>query len=106
MCCRVRTLPSAPAPSPVDSQVVILELLKIRFGESALQPCEAMIKDITETKRITSNIQQMVAKDGFAVGPKVDTLILSKLFWPDMPEDDFRLHPSLDHLQVTGQHMC
>ena len=34
-----------------------IEILKIRFGEAALQVCEVMLKDMTDSKRIDTHIQ-------------------------------------------------
>jgi anaphase-promoting complex subunit 2 len=34
-----------------------IEILKIRFGEAALQVCEVMLKDMTDSKRIDQHIQ-------------------------------------------------
>lgn len=45
-----------------DQEVNYLELLKIRFGEAKLQLCEVMLKDVTNSKRIHSNIQSTLAK--------------------------------------------
>lgn len=44
-----------------------LEILKIRFGEAALQVCEVMLKDMTDSKRIDQHIQaQHAVSDDFA----------------------------------------
>lgn len=34
-----------------------IEILKIRFGESALQVCEVMLRDMTDSRRIDQHIQ-------------------------------------------------
>ena len=34
-----------------------IEILKIRFGEAALQVCEVMLRDMTDSKRIDQHIQ-------------------------------------------------
>ena len=34
-----------------------VEILKVRFGESALQVCEVMLKDMTDSQRIDQHIQ-------------------------------------------------
>jgi hypothetical protein len=38
-----------------------IEILKIRFGESALQVCEVMLKDMTDSKRIDGHVQSQRA---------------------------------------------
>jgi len=39
------------------SQRKNVEILKIRFGEAALQVCEVMLKDMTDSKRIDGHVQ-------------------------------------------------
>lgn len=34
-----------------------IEILKIRFGESALQVCEVMLRDMTDSRRIDQHVQ-------------------------------------------------
>lgn len=34
-----------------------VEILKIRFGEAALQVCEVMLRDMTDSKRIDGHVQ-------------------------------------------------
>lgn len=34
-----------------------IEILKIRFGEAALQVCEVMLRDMTDSKRIDGHVQ-------------------------------------------------
>lgn len=38
-------------------QIRIIELLKLRFGEQALQVCDVMLKDMADSKRIDDRIQ-------------------------------------------------
>ena len=38
-----------------------IEILKIRFGESALQVCEVMLRDMTDSKRIDGHVQSQRA---------------------------------------------
>ena len=38
-----------------------IEILKIRFGEAALQVCEVMLKDMTDSKRIDGHVQSQKA---------------------------------------------
>lgn len=34
-----------------------IEILKIRFGEAALQVCEVMLRDMTDSRRIDQHVQ-------------------------------------------------
>lgn len=38
-----------------------IEILKIRFGEGALQVCEVMLRDMTDSKRIDQHVQTQQA---------------------------------------------
>ena len=41
----------------VERELRYLELLKLRFGEAPLHFCEVMLRDVTESRRINSRIQ-------------------------------------------------
>lgn len=46
-----------------------MEILKIRFGEAALQVCEVMLRDMTDSKRIDGHVQnqkQVSRSSGFS----------------------------------------
>ncbi|KAG7451564.1 uncharacterized protein BT62DRAFT_883756 [Guyanagaster necrorhizus] len=58
-----------------------IEILKIRFGESALQVCEVMLKDMTDSKRIDGHVQSQMASI-------VHPTIISKHFWPMLGSDE------------------
>lgn len=52
-----------PSFGPIhDVSVIVfkrrnIEILKIRFGESALQVCEVMLRDMTDSRRIDQHVQ-------------------------------------------------
>ena len=71
-----------------DREVRNLELLKKRFGESALSHCEVMLKDIAESKRTTRTIQNHF---GDAHSKKLDATIVSRLCWPALSTETFEL---------------
>lgn len=58
----------------VEKEIRNVELLKVKFGETSLNQCEAMIKDITDSKRLHSYIHKN--EDLFS------STIISYLFWP------------------------
>ena len=87
-----------------ESEVKYLELLKLSFGESQLNLCEVMLKDITDSKRINSNIKDREKKrrennEGNTEKSdnvfKIDTLILSGQFWPSFREEKLELPSSI-----------
>ena len=75
-----------------DREVRNLELLKKRFGETALASCEVMLRDISESKRATRAIQRHFDDDETKV---LDATIVSRLCWPMLPSDKFELPPHI-----------
>lgn len=57
-CARFETLGGrhADARECSPSQIRTIEILKLRFGEAALQVCEVMLKDLADSKRINQRI--------------------------------------------------
>lgn len=81
-----------------DRDVQTLELLKLRFGDDALQMCEIMVRDIDDSKRINANISTALAAEQHTTPPgavPVDATIVSQHFWPPFQSDDVALHPSV-----------
>lgn len=69
-----------------------IEILKIRFGEAALQVCEVMLRDMTDSKRIDTHIQ---AQQTSVMHPT----IVSKHFWPALESSDVRMPGQLGKVQ-------
>ena len=69
-----------------EREMHTLELLKRRFGDGLLRPCEVMLKDLEDSRRIN----QAVAKDRAlsslgreeSVAKVLEGVILSRHFWP------------------------
>ena len=83
-----------------DREIRVLELLKIRFGESALQACEVMLRDILDSRRVDTFIhkdQQLNLEDKFSTD--LHTRILSHLFWPSLHSENFIIPPEITSLQ-------
>ncbi|PFH45921.1 hypothetical protein AMATHDRAFT_70905 [Amanita thiersii Skay4041] len=64
-----------------------IEILKIRFGEAALQVCEVMLKDMSDSKRMDTHVQ--VQKSSV-----VHPTVISRHFWPTL---------KTSHLKMPGQ---
>ncbi|KAI9837421.1 MAG: hypothetical protein M1837_002966 [Sclerophora amabilis] len=90
--------------------VRLLELLKLRFGEGALQACEVMLRDVRESKVIDRNIQDgmnlpqlgsdiQTPRTGPPATPKLHAKILSHLFWPELHEGSFHVPDKIVELQ-------
>ncbi|KAG6827929.1 hypothetical protein H0H92_009907 [Tricholoma furcatifolium] len=69
-----------------------VEILKIRFGEAALQVCEVMLKDMTDSKRIDTHVQSRQAST-------VHPTIISKHFWPPLESSDIVMPGQFQKLQ-------
>lgn len=100
-----------------DQELSVLELLKIRFGDSALQACEVMLRDIVDSRRVDTVVrgdQGLVAetkRPAAAVGspmetsagkqdiPELHAKILSRFFWPQFKAQDFKIPDEVNALQ-------
>jgi anaphase-promoting complex subunit 2 len=90
----------------MEKEIRNLELLKLRFGDSNLFSCEAMLKDIGESKRINTNILEQLKQKGiskietFDVAPNsLKCLVLSEQFWPKLKEEKIELPSELKQIQ-------
>jgi anaphase-promoting complex subunit 2 len=99
-----------------NQETTVLELLKIRFGESVLQSCSVMLRDI---KRESVNIDQTVRREqglqpsnteanqeqGESPQPDLHAKILSHLFWPTLQDQTFKVPTQIlaqQHLYGKG----
>ena len=83
-----------------DREIRVLELLKLRFGEAALQACEVMLRDILDSRRVDTFIhkdRELDLDDESA--PELHTKILSHLFWPSLHSETFYIPPEVESLQ-------
>ncbi|KAK8138711.1 anaphase-promoting complex subunit ApcB [Apiospora sp. TS-2023a] len=84
-----------------EQEVVVLDLLKKRFGESSLQACDVMIKDIQDSKRLDGVINRSAVNhpDKAKHDWTIHTKILSRLYWPDMGEEPFVVPEDIADMQ-------
>lgn len=98
-----------------NQETTVLELLKIRLGESVLQSCSVMLRDIT---RESVNINQTVRReqglepsksdanqDQESPQPDFHAKILSHLFWPTLQDQNFNVPTQIlaqQHLYEKG----
>lgn len=87
-----------------DKEVRTIELLKLRFGETAMQGCDVMLKDIADSKRADTHIRSGEGLRGEGLdeegdAPELHTKILSRLFWPTLKEEEFKLPEEIHVLQ-------
>ncbi|KAI0109484.1 Cullin family protein [Nemania sp. FL0031] len=86
-----------------DQEIGVLDLLKKRFGESSLQACDVMIKDIQDSRRLDGVINRgiMDHQPRIAATWYIHAKILSRLYWPEVGEEEFDLPPMVAALQKT-----
>ncbi|KAI1403410.1 hypothetical protein F4819DRAFT_495429 [Hypoxylon fuscum] len=82
-------------------EVNVLELLKKRFGESSLQACDVMIKDIQDSTRLDGVIHRGAVNHPEKVDRDwtIHARILSRLYWPEVGEERFHLPASVTEMQ-------
>ncbi|KAN0078936.1 hypothetical protein V8E54_005449 [Elaphomyces granulatus] len=99
-------------------EISVLELLKVRFGDGALQACEVMLRDVFDSKRVDSVIrndqglvkrqppQEIVTSDRSTTNsetseriPQLHAKILSRFFWPTLQGQSFRVPAEILALQ-------
>jgi anaphase-promoting complex subunit 2 len=99
----------------------VLELLKVRFGEAPLQACEVMLKDIQDSGRVNGVIRRNQKLDPSEeeiaaaranpemldenlnpeglLKPSLHAKILSRLFWPQLNDEGYRVPDDIAKLQ-------
>lgn len=96
---------SAQAEFP--QEIKVLNLLKKRFGEHALQSCDVMMKDIQDSRMvdavITGNITASIGLGspdrGAGQVPSYHSRILSRFFWPTLDREHFLLPRPIAEMQ-------
>lgn len=78
-------------------EIGVLEHLKIRLGDAALQGCEVMLRDVLDSRKVDTVIRRDQGMQDDKGRPRQDTevqlhaKILSRLFWPTMPDQAFNV---------------
>lgn len=71
-----------------------IEILKLRFGESALGVCEVMLRDMTDSRRIDTHVQSIQQS-------VVHPTIISHHFWPTLESSSLTMPGQFASLQQT-----
>ncbi|KAL5343601.1 hypothetical protein BJX70DRAFT_352924 [Aspergillus crustosus] len=86
-----------------EQEMSVLELLKLRFGDNALQACEVMLRDIFDSRRVDTvvrNDQGMsTTTQGEQDTPELHAKILSHFFWPEIQGQQFKVPHEITTLQ-------
>ncbi|KAF7331519.1 Anaphase-promoting complex subunit 2 [Mycena kentingensis (nom. inval.)] len=89
---RLLAISDVDTTEKVDKERRTIEILKIRFGEAAMQVCEVMLKDMSDSKRIDTHIQ---SKNASIMHPTV----ISRNFWPALDSSDIVMPGQFQQLQ-------
>ncbi|KAI1435065.1 Cullin family protein [Xylaria sp. CBS 124048] len=86
-----------------DQEVGVLDLLKKRFGESSLQACDVMIKDIQDSRKLDGAMHRRILNtpDEAARIKNIHARVLSRLYWPEVGEESFQLPAAVTEMQNT-----
>ena len=82
-----------------EREVRVLELLKVRFGEAAIQSCEVMLRDILDSRRLDTAISRDPNLSPAPSTTELHTRVLSHLYWPSLHEESFELPSEIALLQ-------
>ncbi|KAJ5662689.1 hypothetical protein N7462_011615 [Penicillium macrosclerotiorum] len=95
-----------------DQEISVLELLKVRFGDSALQACEVMLRDISDSRRVDavvrndqglskprSRVHSKSKRPAYPGIPELHAKILSRFFWPEIQDLAFKIPDEIASLQ-------
>jgi anaphase-promoting complex subunit 2 len=78
-----------------NQEIGVVEHLKIRFGDAALQGCEVMLRDVLDSRKVDNVVRKDVGMQDDKGQPLQDlqlhAKILSRLFWPSVPEQSFNV---------------
>ncbi|KAL6230556.1 hypothetical protein BDW75DRAFT_64121 [Aspergillus navahoensis] len=84
-----------------EQEMSVLELLKLRFGDNALQACEVMLRDIFDSRRVDTvvrNDQGMTNPPNEEI-PELHAKVLSHFFWPELKGQQFKVPAKITELQ-------
>ncbi|KAL4803782.1 hypothetical protein BDV18DRAFT_39402 [Aspergillus unguis] len=84
-----------------DQEMSVLELLKLRFGDNALQACEVMLRDIFDSRRVDTVVRndQGMSNATEEDNPELHAKVLSHFFWPEIQGQQFKVPNEITDLQ-------
>ena len=84
-----------------EQEMSVLELLKLRFGDNALQACEVMLRDIFDSRRVDTVVRndQGMTNPQDQETPELHAKILSHFFWPELKGHQFKVPSEITELQ-------
>ncbi len=86
-----------------EQEMSVLELLKLRFGDNALQACEVMLRDIFDSRRVDAVVRNdkgmANAAEDNEDAPELHAKVLSHFFWPEIQGQQFKVPSEITELQ-------
>ncbi|KAI5820566.1 hypothetical protein BZA77DRAFT_341244 [Pyronema omphalodes] len=86
----------------------IIELLKLRFGDHAIQPCDVMTKDMADSKRLDTAIKDSLKHQNFQQQQQLPfdpiefrAKILSRYYWINLKQEPFLIPSPIKTLMST-----
>lgn len=83
----------------------LLQLLKARFGETVLQACEVMLRDIIESRTLDMAIHDERSDIVEAVPDNFHSRVLSYMYWPRLSSRTFKVPATVRMAQETYARM-
>jgi anaphase-promoting complex subunit 2 len=87
-----------------EKEVRTVELLKLRFGDSATQSADIMLKDVSDSKRVDAvirEVQRLLPRNNVATD--FHAKILSRLYWPQIKQETFIPPQPIQHIMTSYQ---
>ncbi|KAJ2911238.1 Anaphase-promoting complex subunit 2 [Coemansia aciculifera] len=70
-----------------EREIKQVEMMKLRFGDRALETCEVMLKDVAESKRTDQHVAETSTEKHWDM--PLHALIVSRQFWSGAPKEQF-----------------
>ncbi|KAJ2461687.1 Anaphase-promoting complex subunit 2 [Coemansia sp. RSA 2424] len=70
-----------------EREIKQVEMMKLRFGDRALEKCEVMLKDVAESKRTDQLVAEASTEKHWDM--PLHALIVSRQFWSSAPREQF-----------------
>lgn len=82
----------------IDNENRYVDILKQRFGDAGLQGCDVMLRDFADSSVINQLVQKELKTDPCATIP-INTLIISREYWPEVKFSPIELPKQLTTIQ-------
>lgn len=89
-----------------EQELKVLHLLKRRFGENALQNCDVMVRDVRDSRGVNAALRKAVRDSTVDKDRAIsyNSKILSRLFWPNLAKDSFKVPAPVAQIQGQYEH--